>query len=65
MSDVEIGRLIQKVESMNEALRENTERLDSLERQLERTKGFGLGMALGIIGLSGATASMITKWMSG
>mgnify|MGYP001254395552 FL=1 len=65
VSDVEIGRLCQKVDSMKETLRENTERLDSLEKQLERTKGIGIGVVLGIIGLSAGSASMITKWMSG
>lgn len=65
ISDVEIGKLCQKVDSMRETLQENTERLDALEKQLERTKGIGIGVVLGIIGLSAGSASMITKWMNG
>ena len=61
----EIGRLCQKVDAMEAALRKNTERLNSLEKQLERTKGIGIGVVLGIVGLSGATASIFTKWLSG
>jgi len=65
ISDLEIGRLCEKVDAMEVALRENTDRLNSLEKQLERTKGIGIGVVLGIIGLSGVTASMITKWLNG
>ena len=64
-SDLEIGRLCEKVDAMEAALRKNTERLNSLEKQLERTKGIGIGGVLGIVGLSGATASIFTKWLSG
>ena len=62
ISDIEIGRLCEKVDAMEAALRKNTERLNSLEKQLERTKGIGIGVVLGIVGLSGATASILTKW---
>ena len=65
ISDLEIGRLCEKVDAMEAALRKNTERLNSLEKQLERTKGIGIGGGLGIVGLSGATASIFTKWLSG
>ena len=61
----EIGRLCQKVDAMEASLRENTLRLNSLEKQLERTKGIGIGVVLGIVGISGATASMVTKWLCG
>ena len=64
ISDIEIGRLCEKVDAMEEALRKNTERLNSLEKQLERTKGIGIGVVLGIVGLSGATASILTKWLN-
>jgi len=64
ISDIEIGRLCQKVDAMEAALRKNTERLNSLEKQLERTKGIGIGVVLGIVGLSGATASILTKWLN-
>jgi hypothetical protein len=65
ISDIEIGRLCEKVDAMEAALRKNTERLNSLEKQLERTKGIGIGVVLGIVGLSGATASILTKWLNG
>ena len=65
ISDLEIGRLCEKVDAMEVALRENTDRLNSLEKQLERTKGIGIGVVLGIVGLSGATASILTKWLNG
>ena len=64
ISDIEIGRLCEKVDAMEAALRKNTERLNSLEKQLERTKGIGIGVVLGIVGLSGATASILTKWLN-
>ena len=65
ISDLEIGRLCEKVDAMEAAVRKNTERLNSLEKQLERTKGIGIGVVLGIVGLSGATASILTKWLNG
>ena len=49
ISDLEIGRLCEKVDAMEAALRKNTERLNSLEKQLERTKGIGIGVVLGIV----------------
>ena len=64
ISDLEIGRLCEKVDAMEAALRKNTERLNSIEKQLERTKGIGIGVVLGIVGLSGATASILTKWLN-
>ena len=65
ISDLEIGRLCEKVDAMEAALRKNTERLNSLEKQIERTKGIGIGVVLGIVGLSGAPASLLTKWLNG
>ena len=65
VSDLEMGRLLEKLDSMEAAVRENNERIENLEQQLAKTKGFGLGLAVGLIGVSSATASFITKWMSG
>ena len=65
VSDLEMGRMLEKLDSMEAAVRENNERIENLEQQLAKTKGFGLGLALGLIGVSSATASFITKWMSG
>jgi hypothetical protein len=64
VSDIEIGRLIEKVEMMEQTLRENNNRIDCLEKQFTKTKGFGLGLAVGLIGVSSATASFVTKWIS-
>ena len=64
-SDLEMGRMLEKLDSMEAAVRENNERIENLEQQLAKTKGFGLGLAVGLIGVSSATASFITKWMSG
>ena len=65
VSDLEMGRMLEKLASMEEAVRENNQRIESLEHQLAKTKGFGLGLAVGLIGVSSATASFITKWMNG
>ena len=65
VSDLEMGRMREKLDSMEAAVRENNERIENLEQQLAKTKGFGLGLAVGLIGVSSATASFITKWMSG
>ena len=65
LSDLEMGRMLEKLDSMEAAVRENNERIENLEQQLAKTKGFGLGLAVGLIGVSSATASFITKWMSG
>ena len=65
VSDLEMGRMLEKLDSMEAAVRENNERIENLEQQLAKTKGFDLGLAVGLIGVSSATASFITKWMSG
>ena len=65
VSDLEMGRMLEKLDSMEAAVREINERIENLEQQLAKTKGFGLGLAVGLIGVSSATASFITKWMSG
>ena len=65
VSDLEMGRMLEKLDSMEAAVRENNERIENLDQQLAKTKGFGLGRAVGLIGVSSATASFITKWMSG
>ena len=46
VSDLEIGRLIQKVESLESMVREQNNRLDKLDQQLERTRGIGIGVIL-------------------
>ena len=65
VSDLEIGKLIQKVDSLESMVREQNDRLDKLDQQLERTRGIGIGVILATIGLSGVGGSLFTRWMSG
>ena len=44
VSDLEIGKLIQKVDSLEVMVREQNDRLDKLDQQLERTRGIGIGV---------------------
>ena len=65
VSDLEIGKLIQKVDSLEVMVREQNDRLDRLDRQLERTRGIGIGVVLATVGLSGIGGSLFTRWLSG
>ena len=65
VSDLEIGKLIQKVDSLEVMVREQNSRLDKLDQQLERTRGIGIGVILATVGLSGIGGSLFTRWLSG
>ena len=65
VSDLEIGKLIQKVYSLEVMVREQNDRLDRLDQQLERTRGIGIGVVLASVGLSGIGGSLFTRWLSG
>ena len=65
VSDLEIGKLIQKVDSLEVMVREQHDRLDRLDQQLERTRGIGIGVVLATVGLSGIGGSLFTRWLSG
>ena len=65
VSDLEIGKLIQKVDSLEIMVREQNDRLDKLDQQLERTRGIGIGVVLATVGLSGIGGSLFTRWLSG
>ena len=65
VSDLEIGKLIQKVDSLQVMVREQNDRLDKLDKQLERTRGIGIGVVLATVGLSGVGGSLFTRWLSG
>jgi len=65
VSDLEIGKLIQKVDSLETMVREQNDRLDKLDKQLERTRGIGIGVVLATVGLSGIGGSLFTRWLSG
>ena len=64
VSDLEIGKLIQKVDSLEVMVREQNNRLDKLDKQLERTRGIGIGVVLATVGLSGIGGSLFTRWLS-
>ena len=64
VSDLEIGKLIQKVDSLETMVREQNARLDRLDQQLERTRGIGIGVVLATVGLSGIGGSLFTRWLS-
>ena len=65
VSDLEIGKLIQKVDSLEVMVREQNDRLDRLDQQPERTRGIGIGVVLATVGLSGIGGSLFTRWLSG
>ena len=65
VSDLEIGKLIQKVDSLQVMVSEQNDRLDKLDKQLERTRGIGIGVVLATVGLSGIGGSLFTRWLSG
>ena len=65
VSDLEIGKLIQKVDSLEVMVREQNARLDRLDQQLARTRGIGIGVVLATVGLSGIGGSLFTRWLSG
>ena len=65
VSDLDIGKLIQKVDNLEVMVREQNDRLDKLDQQLERTRGIGIGVVLATVGLSGIGGSLFTRWLSG
>ena len=65
VSDLEIGKLLQKIDSLETMVREQNDRLDKLDQQLERTRGIGIGVVLATVGLSGIGGSLFTRWLSG
>ena len=64
VSDLEIGKLIQKVDSLEVMVRDQNNRLDKLDQQLERTRGIGIGVVLATVGLSGIGGALFTRWLS-
>ena len=65
VSDLEIGKLIQKVDNLQVMVSEQNDRMDKLDKQLERTRGIGIGVILATVGLSGVGGSLFTRWLSG
>ena len=58
VSDVELGKLIQQISTLEVMVKEQNVRLDKLDQQLERTRGIGIGIVLATVGLSGVGASL-------
>ena len=65
VSDVEIGKLIQKVEQLELAVKTNNRKLDRMETQLDRGRGIAIGIVIAVAGVGGIGGSIITKWFSG
>ena len=63
VSDVELGKLIQQISTLEVMVKEQNIRLDKLDQQLERTRGIGIGIVLDTVGLSGVGASLFTRWL--
>ena len=63
VSDVELGKLIQQISTLEVMVKEQNIRLDKLDQQLERTRGIGIGIVLATGGLSGVGASLFTRWL--
>lgn len=65
ISEKEIGRLIEKVESTERLMHEMTTRMTSLEAQLHTQRGLGIGILVAITTITASGASLITRWLHG
>ena len=70
MSDYDAGRLVALVEQLSIQLREHQEtthklttRVNELEKQLVKGKGFLAGAMLLSMGLGGVGSSFLSKWL--
>ena len=62
--DVEIGKLIEKVDTLETIIRDNNTRLYLLEKELTKAKGMGIGIFLMAIGGTSVITSIVTRWMN-
>lgn len=65
VTDVEIGKLIEKVDALERTIRENSARLYVMEKELTRAKSMGVGVILATVGLSGIGGSLLGRWLNG
>ena len=65
VSDFDIGRLSASVDTLSKEVAQMNAKIDRLEQQLERTRGIGIGVVLGVMGLSGIGGSLFTRWLNG
>jgi hypothetical protein len=61
-SEVEMGKLIQAVETLSKDMERLSNRLDSLESQLDKGKGLFIGILLVASGAGAAISSLMSKW---
>ena len=64
VTDVEIGKLIEKVDTLEQIIRDNNNRLYLLEKELTKAKGMGIGIFLMAIGGTSVITSIVTRWMN-
>ena len=64
VSDYDIGRLSACVDGLTAQVTEMNEKIERLEKQLERTRGIGIGIAIAIMGASGLGGSLIGRWFN-
>lgn len=65
ITDVEIGKLIEKVDSLERTIRDNNARLYILEKELTKAKGMGVGIVLMLIGGTSVITTLVSKWVNG
>jgi len=65
VTDVEIGKLIEKVDTLEKTIRDNNTRLYVLEKELTKAKGMGIGIFLMAIGGTSVMTSFVHKWING
>ena len=59
---VEVGKLIQAVETLSKDVERLSKRLDSLESQLVKGKGLFIGVLLVASGAGAAISTLMNKW---
>tara|TARA_R100000306_G_C4274482_1_gene91830 strand:+ start:310 stop:513 length:204 start_codon:yes stop_codon:yes gene_type:complete len=61
-NEVEMGKLIQAVKTLSKDVERLSNRLDSLESQLDKGKGLFVGILLVASGAGAAISSLMNKW---
>ena len=61
-SEIEMGKLIQAVEILSKDVERLSNRLDSLESQLDKGKGLFVGSLLVASGAGASISSLMSKW---
>jgi hypothetical protein len=59
---IEVGKLIQAVETLSKDVDRLSKRLDSLESQLDKGKGMFVGVLLVASGAGAAISTLMNKW---